>query len=208
MENYGIRGRAHELIESYLSDKKQFVSVLGETSDSLPVMYGVPQGSCLRPLLFLIYINDLTNAYVNSKFILFADDTNIFVCAKSKLLVYQKANEILESVNKYMMANKLHINEGKSYYVDFTKKTTSTDTEETSADDMLELKIQNSPLKKVQEIKFLGVIIDENLNWNMHIKTLAKKLAMSSGILNRIKDNIPTTLHKDLYHTLFESHLT
>ena len=73
---------------------------------------------------------------------------------------------------------------------------------------MIELKIQNSPLKKVQEIKFLGVIIDENLNWNMHIRTLAKKLAMSSGILNRIKDNIPTTLHKDLYHTLFESHLT
>ena len=122
MENYGIRGRAHELIESYLSDRKQFVSVLGETSDSLPVMYGVPQGSCLRPLLFLIYINDLTNAYVNSKFILFADDTNIFVCAKSKLLVYLKANEILESVNKYMMANKLHINERKSYYVDFTKR--------------------------------------------------------------------------------------
>ena len=81
LENYGIRGVALELIKRYLTDRTQYVNVLGESSEKLHVLFGVPQGSCLGPLLLLIYINDLPNISIDTNFVLFADDTNIFVKA-------------------------------------------------------------------------------------------------------------------------------
>ena len=94
LETYGIRANAHSLITSYLSCRKQYVSVLGENSELLDVLYGVPQGSCLGPLLFLIYINDLCNVSKSEQFILFADDTNIFVKAKTEAETIDLANKI------------------------------------------------------------------------------------------------------------------
>ena len=204
LQNYGIRGVPLQLIDSYLSDRKQHVNILGEISDNLSVIFGVPQGSCLGPLLFLIYINDLPNITANAKFVLFADDTNIFIEAKNKMLAYKKANEILKALNFYMVVNKLHINMSKCCFMDFDKKAT----ENAEDNDNFIIKIKNTKIKRVSEAKFLGVTIDEKLNWNFHIKNLSKKLSCSSGILNAIKDNIPEELYKDLYYTLFESHLS
>ena len=119
LENYGIRGVALKLIESYLSDRKQLVNILGEISDELLVLFGVPQGSCLGPLLFLIYINGLPNISNNAEFVLFADDTNIFVEAKNRMLAYENANKILKAVHLYMLVNKLHINMSKCCFIDF-----------------------------------------------------------------------------------------
>ena len=79
LEHYGVRGSVLSLLTSYLQNRQQCVSVLGETSESLPVIYGVPQGSCLGPLLFLIYMNDLGKISKSCEIVLFADDTNIFV---------------------------------------------------------------------------------------------------------------------------------
>ena len=203
LTTYGVRGTAHSLIRSYLTGRKQYVSVLDESSDTLDVEYGVPQGSCLGPLLFLIYINDLCNTSNNCEFVLFADDTNIFVKAKSEYLAYQTANEILLKVNDYMKANKLHINMKKCCYLHFKPSKLTID----HLSNEYKILINGTEIKKVSETKFLGVIIDENLNWDAHIKQLTKKLSSATGVLNRIKDCIPDELHKDLYHTLFESHM-
>ena len=203
----GIRGAAHSLLKTYLSNRHQKTEVLGSVSENLVIQYGVPQGSVLGPLLFLIYINDLVNCSKLGEFVLFADDTNIFVSGNSVKEAYCKANILLSSLHQYMVLNKLHVNKSKCCYIHFKSKIRSGNNEinEIWQDN---LKAGGHKIKKVSETKFLGVTIDEKLCWNSHIQDCTRKLNYATATLSRIKDCIPENLHKDLYHTLFESHLS
>ena len=138
-----------------------------------------------------------------SEFVLFADDTNTFVSGENEQEAYNAANKVLEAINVYMYANKLHINHNKVFYIHFRPKGGNA-TNGTNFD----LKLSGKNIKQVTETKFLGVIIDENLTWLPHVKYLENKLMSCIGIINRIRDCIPPTMYKSIYHTLFESHLS
>ena len=119
LEHYGIRGCALEWIGSYLSDRKQYVSVNGSNSNLLSITCGVPQGSVLGPLLFLIYINDLPNASKKLTFYLFADDTNIYYESKDLSNLTKVVNKELRLAMKWLDANKLSLNIDKTNYIIF-----------------------------------------------------------------------------------------
>ena len=204
LNNYGVRGNSLELIKSYLTNRLQYVSALGEKSNKLPVEFGVPQGSVLGPLLFIVYINDIYRSTNLGKFILFADDTNIFVADKCKTTVYETANSVLNLIYKYMKCNLLHINYKKCCFMHFTPNRN----DKVPNDGTMLLTLNGLVIKRVKETKFLGVIIDENLKWDVHTKYLNSKLKCEIGKLNRIKKCIPKIAYKELYHTLFESHLS
>ena len=211
LDNYGIRDNALRLIKSYLSDRKQFVNVLNEKSDELHVEYGVPQGSVLGPLLFLLYINDICNITDKGKFILFADDTNIFVAAETKIKAYDMANQVLLAVSNYMKVNLLHINVKKCCYMYFSPHKRNKNEENThnlNEHNSLNLSINSKIINQVSHTKFLGVIIDDQLSWKPHIAALNKKLRSACGRIYRIKKCLPESLHNQIYHSLFESHLS
>ena len=207
LERCGVRGVANDLIRSYLSNREHYTEVMGEKSDTLVIKYGVPQGSILGPLLFLLYMNDISNSSSLGSFVNFADDTNIFVTGSTEQEAYQKGNNLLTSLVTYMRVNKLHINMSKCCFIHF-KPTMSKSTHDDATKPELKLKIDGCPVKKFTSVKFLGVVIDERLSWSEHIKALKQKLNHATSTINRLHKFLPESLYRQLYFTLFESHLS
>ena len=121
LDHYGVRGQTNDLFKSYLSNRKQFVKIGNSKSSHLPISCGVPQGSVLDPLLFLIYVNDIANHSPLGNIRLFADDTNIFVEHENLELVYENAKIVLEYMYQWFKDNKLTVNSKKSSFTIFTK---------------------------------------------------------------------------------------
>ncbi|CAL4066635.1 unnamed protein product, partial [Meganyctiphanes norvegica] len=132
-------------------------------SELRQISCGVPQGSVLGPLLFILYINDLHKACSLGNTRIFADDTNIFFKCKNTDEITSKGNEIMLHLNKWFIANKLTLNSEKSNFVIFrSNRKGITNLPE-------EIKFENSTIKRAKSVKYLGVILDEHLNWNEHI---------------------------------------
>jgi hypothetical protein len=195
LEKYGLRGTVLRWFQSYLNDRKQYVSINNTVSNQMAVTCGVPQGSVLGPLLFLLYINDMVNCSTLLKFILFADDTNIFYSDSSLDGVFKIVNSELENLAVWFKVNKLSLNISKNNFILFNKQKN----DKTST---LKLQIENNEITQVQSSKFLGVIIDKKLNWLEHIALVANKVSKSLGVLNKIKNTLPLSILPMLYNTL------
>ena len=201
LEYYGIRGLPLSWFKSYLSNRKQYVLYHGKKSKVQNVNCGVPQGSVLGPLLFLLYVNDLPNTLNLCKALLFADDTTIFYTHDDIDILYQTVNNELSEANEWFRANKLSINATKTYYLLF--HTRYMDVPEHSH----AIVLNNTEIQKADFMKFLGLFIDDKLEWQKHTSFIASKLARSMYILNSIKFMVPSSTLKTLYYSLMYSHL-
>ena len=199
---YGIKGKYKNWIKSYLSNRKQFV--IDESSELLTLRCGVPQGSILGPLLFLLYINDLYKASEKLNFIMFADDTNLFLTHKNVKQLFHTMNIELEKVNKWLKANKLSLNTDKTTYTLFHKYT-QTDDLPLKLPDLI---IDNSKIQHSSHIKFLGVLIDNNLSWKFHLENLETKIARVIGIMCKVRYILNLNCLKSIYYSLIHSHLS
>ena len=180
LEHYGIRGVVLDWFKSYLENRKQYVTVNGHCAETLNITCGVPQGSVLGPLLFLIYINDLANVSKVLKFHLFADDTNIFDSSSCFEELQSTVIKELKKVSKWLQANRLALNIDKTNFTIFH-----------SAGKLIPytpiIKINKKPLTCDNFIKYLGVILDPLLSWKTHITELSKKVARSVGIFYKLR---------------------
>ena len=200
LEKYGIRGPALEWFKSYLSDREQYVTVNGSSSSCLNVTCGVPQGSVLGPLLFLIFINDLPNSTSVLSFYLFADDTNIYFEAENLDKLQRIVNNELKKVKQWLDVNKLSLNSDKTNFIIFKSP-------QHSSLGTANIKIGNQPVKQSRYVKFLGVLLDENLSWKYHLSELSKKLARTCGMFFKIRHFLPFVVMICLYNSLFASFL-
>ena len=195
MEHYGTRGVAYNLVNSYLHDRKQFVALNQTCSKTNKIQYGVPQGSSLGPLFFLIYINDLKTA-VNCNPRLFADDTCLIVTAPSISLLQKKINNDLRRFHEWCCVNKLTINPFKTNALLYSSTFKLTD------DLQINIQFADTPITITHSAKYLGLIIDSNLDYKQHINMLECKVGRAIGILYKLKNTFPQIILKQLYFTL------
>ena len=149
LEHYGIRGKALAWFESYLKNREQFVSVNGKDSKSRHINFGVPQGSILGPLLFVIYINDLPVISKLAKFILYADDANIILTGDTLNDIEEQLFSLISALVDWVDSNGLLLNLKKTVYMLFSRSNIAAN---------LTVKIGNTVIERKYEAKFLGVL--------------------------------------------------
>ena len=201
LEHYGIRGSALELFKSYLTNRNQYVQIDKFKSQTLPINCGVPQGSVLGPLLFLLFINDLPNCCTIGNFRIFADDTNVFFQCKTADELITQGQNIMISLNSWFKHNKMTLNVDKTSFTIFKSNRLKINNLPNQIN-FLDTKITRSP-----HVKFLGMILDENLTWDHHISEICNKLKSLFHIFYNIRDYLSKQDIKTLYYSLIYSRI-
>ena len=200
LNNYGIRGIVLSWLKSYLSNRQQFVSINNVESSRLNIKCGVPQGSILGPLLFLIYINDIVNSSTVLDFVLFADDTNIVSSHTNLNELIGTINAELTKVSSWFKCNKLSLNISKTHFMHYQIAHTNLELP-------CNINIDNMPLDNKDHVKFLGLTIDKHLTWNQHVNNISISIAKGMGILHKVKHYLLEHSLLMIYNTLILPYL-
>ena len=202
LEHYGIRGPPLKWFHSYLKNRTQYTLANGTKSDVRNINYGVPQGSVLGPLLFLLYTNDMPNCLPEShKTRLFADDSNIFITSQSPYTLKNELKTAIGRILRWLEDNKLTVNLNKTQYSIFQTKNMNI------PDWLNNIKINNNTIKRVHSARFLGIILDEKLKWDDHVKQLSESLTQIINAFKIIKNYVPEDKKRMLYYAYIYSRI-
>ncbi len=202
MENLGIRGIPNLWFKNYLQNRKQFLEVYNAKSTLETLSCGVPQGSILGPILFLIYVNDISFS-TNLRVLSFADDTRVSLSLNNIPVLYQNMNSELEKLNTWFKANRLCLNVKKTKYMLFSPNYSRRIPNGRNGQEVDQVCSDGQE----KSFKFLGIHLDENLSWKSHIHKVCKKMSSANYIINKTKNILPESTLKNLYSSLVHSHI-
>ena len=202
LSNYGVDRNFLTLIKSYLNNRSQKCSVNGSLSNAGIISFGVPQGSLLGPLLFLVYINDLPNCLSIASPRMFADDTSISLNASNLIDLESFINIELSNLNHWLIANKLSLNIAKTEFMIIGSRQRLL----TQQNSEINIVIEGNEIKKVDHAKSLGLTIDDRLSWSKHIDDICKKITSGIGALKRLRPFVSTSTAIQIYKALILPH--
>ena len=206
LELYGVHHRELSWFKSYLSDRKQFCGVNCVDSTLGNIEVGVPQGSCLGPLLFLIYTNDLPQAVQESYVSKYADDISLCYQSHDLIRLNEAINDDLRNLDTWLQGNKLSLNVAKIHSMLICTKQKHNSLK--NQDKVLKLKMRNNELDVAKTTKHLGLQIDHSLDWKEQIKAVSTKVSRAVGLLNHAKSFLPKETLPTLYTGIVEPHFS
>ena len=200
LEWYGISGNELAWFKSYLNGRCQITTINNTNSSTQELTTGVPQGSVLGPLLFLVYVNDFPQHIGNSSCNMFADDNILQVTGKDTLEVQSKLQDSVHLANDWYDKNKLSINEPKCNVMTISTK-------QKKLEDSLDIMINDTHLDHVRSMKHLGLMLDENLLWNDQINHLAKSVAPKMYCLRKLRKSLPPSILNKIFSLCIQPHI-
>lgn len=202
LENYGIGGMVLSWFENYLTNRKQNVRCGEIQSEDIQVNCGVPQGSILGPLLFILYINDIEKVVRHCKLHLFADDTIMYIAGSDAQDVQHKLSEDLKNVTKWLQQNKLALNATKTKAMMLGKEGQKTKWK----NEGFCIKIEGVNIEIVNSFKYLGIIVDDKLSFGEHIEYICKKVSKKLGVLSRCSHFLSKWARETIYNCIILPH--
>ena len=194
LDAYGIRGVANNWFGSYLFNRQQYVKVGNSCSELKTICLGVPQGAVLAPLLFNLYINDMSNCCQDLCLIHYADDTTAFLAGSCIENIFAVANRYLENIQVWLQSNRLSLNVPKTNFMLFGYVPPTVR--------VPNLIIPGENIHISEKSNFLGIVIDHKLTFEAHVNELLTKLSRVSGVLWRSRNLAPKTVRKSIYFSL------
>ena len=202
LSKYGTVGTQFRWFASYLTYRKQYCQINGHKSCLKNFLCGIPQGSCLGPLLFILYVNDFEQCLQKCTANMYADDTSITCSAEDLTELCNDLKTEVGNIAEWLRLNKLSLNTDKTEYMVVGHKRQTN-----SISEPIEININEEPIKRVQKVKYLGTMVDENLKWNEQYKKLKGKIKSALSSLQKLRNILPQSKIDQVYMALLESHL-